>query len=310
MGISPVGTWVKANFEEQEPTLYKTSIDNDLQVARRIGDSFAPHENAVPDMNVVVNPGGLMIDATLVEKTAQTVGAFTAPTVNPRIDRIVIDALTGDAEIIAGAEAGSPSAPTIPDEKIPVCQVAFVVGQTVIVNADITDERITGATGAVIVKDRVTSDVIVDATVTETNIYLETISGGLLGINKSLFLYLECGEFDLTQGETVTLRLKYGATTMCSVVIASDACTPVTDANMVVLVRLHADGGTGAQIGSMAVVVGSTQANNPVMNNTNRLKVGGATEDSTADKNLAVTAQFSSVTASKIVMSRGHLRKE
>lgn len=309
-GINPVGTWADANFEEQTGTEYKTNLDNDLMVCKRIADGFAPHENGAPDMNVVVNPGGLMIDTALVEKAAQTIGPFSAPAANPRIDRIVVDALTGDAEIIAGSEAGSPSAPSIPDEKMPVCQIHFVVGQTVIVNANITDERVTGSTGIVSVKDRPTDDIIVEATTSETTIYAYAVTGGLLGSNKSLFGYLECGEFDLANGpETLTLRYKFGATTIGSLVITSDVCTSVTDAQMTIVFRLHAEG-TGAQVGSMSVIVGSSQANNPAIDNTNRVKVGGASEDSTTDKALVITAQFSSITASKLVVSRGHLRKE
>ena len=78
---------------------------------------------------------------------AQSTGTITAPSANPRIDRVVVDRATGVASVITGAENASPVAPAITAGKVPVAQVAFVVSQSSIVNADITDERQLGVLG-------------------------------------------------------------------------------------------------------------------------------------------------------------------
>ena len=72
---------------------------------------------------------------------AQTTATITAPSVDPRIDRVVIDDTTGVVSVITGAEAASPVPPALTAGKLPVAQVALVVSQTAIVNADLTDER-------------------------------------------------------------------------------------------------------------------------------------------------------------------------
>jgi hypothetical protein len=78
---------------------------------------------------------------TLTEKAAQTTATITAPTTDPRIDRVVIDDTTGTVSVITGTEAASPTPPALTAGKLPIAQVALVVSQTTIVNADITDER-------------------------------------------------------------------------------------------------------------------------------------------------------------------------
>jgi hypothetical protein len=64
--------------------------------------------------------------------------------VDPRIDRIVIDDVTGIVEDITGAEAISPVPPAIPVGKLPIAQVSLLITTTEITNADIVDERVFG----------------------------------------------------------------------------------------------------------------------------------------------------------------------
>lgn len=72
---------------------------------------------------------------------SQVTSAFTAPTTNPRIDRIVIDQRTGLLSVVAGTAAATPAAPTIPAGQVPVAQVRLAPGVTGITAAMITDER-------------------------------------------------------------------------------------------------------------------------------------------------------------------------
>ena len=133
------------DFTSQTASVYKANIDAGFAVADRLAWAFAPHEQDVgspqPDMTVRLDAGALFDGTTLTEVSAQSTGTITAPTTNPRIDRVVIDESTGAVSVIAGTEAPSPSAPAITAGKLPIARVALVVSQTSIDNADITDER-------------------------------------------------------------------------------------------------------------------------------------------------------------------------
>jgi len=136
-----VSTFVQPNAGAQTGTVYKTSIDDSVNVVARDGDAFAPHASSPAAMTVDLDAGHLFDGTTLTEKAAQVTGTITAPSTNPRIDRLVIDRATGVVSVVGGVEDASPVPPAITAAKLPVAQVALVVSQTTIVNADITDER-------------------------------------------------------------------------------------------------------------------------------------------------------------------------
>lgn len=104
-------------------------------------NQFAPHEASTPNMTVLVDAGRLFANKVHTVQTQQTTAAFTAPTTNPRIDRIVIDDVTGVISVIAGTEAASPVAPDFVNGVLPIAQVLLATSTTEITNADITDER-------------------------------------------------------------------------------------------------------------------------------------------------------------------------
>lgn len=145
-----VAKFLQPNNATQSGSAYKNSIDASIAVLARMAASFAPHENdtgspATPDMTVRLD-AGVLWDAsgpTLTEVAAQSTGTIAAPSANPRIDRIVVDAATGAVSVITGAEAASPTAPAIAEGKIPVCQVLLDDSPptTEITDALITDER-------------------------------------------------------------------------------------------------------------------------------------------------------------------------
>jgi len=135
-------TFDQPDFETQSGTAYKTAIDNSIGALSRIGKAFAAHEQAVPAMTVRVDAGALFVDGAVVEVAAQSTGVITAPVVNPRIDRVIIDAETGTVAVVTGDEAAVPEAPAITDGYLPICQVALAIDTTEITNDLITDERI------------------------------------------------------------------------------------------------------------------------------------------------------------------------
>jgi hypothetical protein len=145
-GENPVGTFEQPDFETMTATEYKTALDNAIAAMHRIGGAFAPHETyegspLVLTMKVTVEAGYIRSGVTLTEVAAQVTAALVAPISNPRIDRIVGDVTTGAISVVAGAEAGSPSAPAIPAGKFPIARVALTVGQTMVTNQALTDER-------------------------------------------------------------------------------------------------------------------------------------------------------------------------
>jgi len=140
-----VGTFTQPNHETQGGTAYKTAIDNSIAVMSRIAASFAPHEQSSPNMTVRVDAGVLWVSGDLVEVSAQNTSTITAPTTNPRIDRVVIDATTGSNLVIQGTESANPSPPAIPFGKLPVAKIYLTTTTTAITNQIITDERVIGS---------------------------------------------------------------------------------------------------------------------------------------------------------------------
>lgn len=110
-------------------------------IGKQISGQFAPHEAATPDMTIVVDAGKIYDGLTFSDVAQQTTTTITPPVTNPRIDRVVINGVTGVYSIIAGSEAASPVAPTITSGSLPCCQVYLTVGMTEITDSDITDER-------------------------------------------------------------------------------------------------------------------------------------------------------------------------
>lgn len=142
-----VGQFLQTNYTTQTGTSYPLAIDADWAVATRLVDNFAPHAQPTPNMTVALDAGHLFNGATLTEVATQSTGTITAPVSNPRIDRIVIDRVSGAVSVVTGTEAASPSPPAIPAGKAPVAQVLLQTSSIVIANSMLTDERDLGALG-------------------------------------------------------------------------------------------------------------------------------------------------------------------
>ena len=120
-------------------------VESNSLVDKRLSWAFAPHAGAAPpNMQVFLKAGALLVGQTITELALQNTTNFTAPTVDPRIDRVVIDSITGLVERVTGAEAASPVPPAVPAGKFPIAQVSLTTSITEITNDDIVDERIFG----------------------------------------------------------------------------------------------------------------------------------------------------------------------
>jgi hypothetical protein len=142
-----VATYSTPNYTTDSSPAYKAKIDGDFSVLATIAQAFASHAKATPDMTVQVDHGTLFVNGAIVSQAQQTSGTITAPGGNPRIDRVVIDPLTGAMSIVTGTPAGSPTPPAIPAGQLPCAQILLQTSSTTITNSMITDERIGPATG-------------------------------------------------------------------------------------------------------------------------------------------------------------------
>lgn len=120
------------------PTDVSQSTTN-WDVACRFVAAFAPRAQLVPSMSIQVDPGHLLKGTVLVELNAQTVGPFSA-TPSARVDRVVVDRVTGAASIVSGTD-GSTAPPSIPSGKLPVARVYLRAADIVVTNEMIFDER-------------------------------------------------------------------------------------------------------------------------------------------------------------------------
>lgn len=107
------------------------------------GQGYAVTESSPQAMTVEVAAGALFNSITRerVANAAQTTGTITAPSVNPRIDIVHIDRLTGVAGVTTGAEDAAPVPPALDDGKVPLYEIALATSTTVITNSLLTDVR-------------------------------------------------------------------------------------------------------------------------------------------------------------------------
>lgn len=101
-----------------------------------VGGAFLlPHEQSVPDLTLKVESGVCYVGAVRVIYAGGNSPSFTAPSSNPRIDLLTIDS-SGALARTAGSEAGSPTVPTYPNDKLVIAEVYCRVGQTTIRDTD------------------------------------------------------------------------------------------------------------------------------------------------------------------------------
>lgn len=138
-GTTPISSYIVTNNSSMTNTVYLTALDGNSVAAARGSAAFAPYGSTAMTVNVM--PGHLFDGATLTESSAWTSSVITAPVSNSRIDRIVLDQLTGAPSIVTGVASGSPSAPAIPIGKVPCAQIVIASTTATIGNSLITDER-------------------------------------------------------------------------------------------------------------------------------------------------------------------------
>jgi len=123
--------------------------------------SMRVSQSATPAMSVSIAGGHALINGTetanqglyvAFNDAATTVAIATADPSQPRIDRVVVkvqDSFYSGATnsvsfaVVTGTPAGSPVAPAAPANSLTLALIAVAAGATSIVNANITDSRVT-----------------------------------------------------------------------------------------------------------------------------------------------------------------------
>jgi len=146
------------------------------------------------------------------------------------------------------------------------------------------------AISGVAAQDRSTSQTSVTNTTTETTIYSYTVPGGTLGTSNMLRLTIWGQYLNNTGGaRTLTIKVKYGATTVADETRATNADAANQDFKLEAF--LMAAGATNSQKGGF-VIHGANV--NQIFSNAS---YGTAAEDSTASKTLTVTVTHDSASA-------------
>lgn len=146
----------------------------------------------------------------------------------------------------------------------------------------------------------ITTDASSPASTTETTLASATIPGGLLGTSNGVHAFFNLKSLDMNSNGTLTLRLKYGGTTMATIIIPSGS---ITSANATLDVYLLATGATNSQE-LTANLFGSTThfANNGTF--IFQVQTGTAAIDSTASQTFELTtqAQFTGPTSGVVTL--------
>ena len=177
----PTSTFIQPDFGSQIANQYFPNIDSAISVMARVAAAFAPHQTAPATLDVVVDSGPFFAGTMLVEIPAQTV-TIAPPVADSRIDRIVIDRMTGTISVVAGTAAPSPTAPAIPSGTMPIAQVLSDSTTTQITNLLITDERafvpFQVSSGGLLNVQSFTTSGTYTPTAGTTSIIVEVIGGG------------------------------------------------------------------------------------------------------------------------------------
>lgn len=139
-GVFQTGQWWLDTSNPNQNMVCMSLSGVDQRLFPLTDGQFQARAQSTPNMTVTISSGYIFTGTALSFVAAQTTSAFTAPVGNPRIDRIVIDALTGAYSVIAGTPAASPSPPAIPAGKCPVAKISIAVGQASITNGNIFNE--------------------------------------------------------------------------------------------------------------------------------------------------------------------------
>lgn len=276
---------------------------------------------AVPSMRVYIHP--------TYGKGARTDAAYpllfwggysnylTAPSSNPRMDLICLipTAVSGNVGAIfnvTGDEAASPVLPLTPDGMIPIAILYMRPGMTSIKNVDDSSNgyisyrvqpQIASPAPVTVKRKNVENQPVVNTDV-ETVISAVSFTipayslGGYDGVDNNWFdFYINVAEFDLV--DTCILKAKFDGTVIAQLVIVAGSA--ITDAPMVIWIRLRSNGANNSQKCSMTLF--STAE--VISGAGTSVGIGGAAINSALPKDFTFTVQFSNSDPSNKIVFDG-----
>ena len=264
-------------------------------------------------LKVFVNDGLVYFGDDVIDFTGSESALMSNTAASSRIDAVSLQS-SNSLIVTVGTEDDSPTAPSFPEDDIPICTV-YIRN-----NAENIDDTDGGGSDGYIDKDFrpfiskrklksiIYTDVTIDAggTPDEEDLISVTILGGTLGTNGGIRIRLFIDQFYRGSGfaNKGKFRLKYGGTT----IITGNDITPTqaTDNNGYVDILLLATGATNSQEASMGV---SIEKEDVIQTNKSAMtqhKIGTASEDSTADKTLVITFQWFSAQGASDYMRMAH----
>ncbi len=166
--------------------------------------------------------------------------------------------------------------------------------------------NITGIVGRTKVSQSA-SAVTITNTTSETALASFTVPANTLGTNGSIFVRIFISDFDITT-EQLTLRFKYGSTTMATINI-SGVSSPTNGMGYIDFV-LIADASTSAQKGYASTIISTGENFLPsagITNTSHKFSNGTAAENSTSDLTLAITGQWNVSSSSLSITSGGYV---
>lgn len=121
-------------------TVYPLTIDAGLAALSFVATAWQPTVTNT-DMIVHVGAGQYPTASAIIQVAAQAVPLGSAHASLDRIDRVVLDRVTGIASVVAGTPAANPAPPEAPAGKLLCCQMRVRAAATAVVNTDGVDER-------------------------------------------------------------------------------------------------------------------------------------------------------------------------
>lgn len=143
-----------------------------------------------------------------------------------------------------------------------------------------------------------TTSVNLTASNTETTIFSKTVKGGLLNTNNVLRGKIYFSNVAKASGDSLTLRLKYGAGTLATILVQNTAANVISTVGVLTF-DIIANNLTNAQVAFMQFITSigdGEQAADTVIGVSKLMGSSGGTgtQDSTGALTLSVTAQYSS----------------
>jgi LysM repeat protein len=148
--------------------------------------------------------------------------------------------------------------------------------------------------------------VTVAATTAETTVMTATVPGGVLGTNGVITGKLFVTNLDINVTQTLTVRLKYGSTTLVSQTVSTDGSNETGQIGTIEF-SLVASGSTSAQRGLLHQRIGQPGSDiSDLYDMSNRMTTGTATENSTGNLTFSITVQPSSATTLSVTFGSSY----